>query len=162
VPVLRDLLEPGMKVVFCGTAVGPESAKRQAYYAGPGNRFWETLHRIGLVPRRLEPAEWRRLRDFGIGLTDLAKEKFGIDEGLAWDDFDAAALRDKVERFAPTALAFNGKKAAQIFYEGKVAYGEQPESVGSTRVFVLPSTSAAARAYWDESHWQALADFVGT
>jgi double-stranded uracil-DNA glycosylase len=160
-PVLGDLLEPGMKVVFCGTAVGPESARRQAYYAGPGNQFWDVLYRVGLVTRRLEPADWTMLRDFRIGLTDLAKEKSGVDEGLTWDDFDPPALRAKLERFAPKALAFNGKKAAQIFYGHGVTYGRQPDTVGSTRMFVLPSTSAAARRYWDESHWRALADDVG-
>ena len=33
--VLRDVLTPGLCIVFCGTAVGSASARRQAYYAGP-------------------------------------------------------------------------------------------------------------------------------
>ena len=41
--VLPDVLEPGLTVVFCGTAVGATSAQVRAYYAGRGNRFWEVL-----------------------------------------------------------------------------------------------------------------------
>jgi TDG/mug DNA glycosylase family protein len=36
----------------------------------------------------------------------------------------------------------------------------QDERIGSTAVFVLPSTSGAARRYWDESHWHALCAYV--
>ncbi len=64
----------------------------------------------------------------------------------------------------PKALAFNGKKAAAIFY-GKpttrqVDYGQQPEPVGCTAVFVLPSTSGSASRYWDAQHWRDLAEFL--
>jgi G:T/U mismatch-specific DNA glycosylase len=38
--VLPDLLPPGMRVVFRGTAAGAESAARGAYYAGKTNKFW--------------------------------------------------------------------------------------------------------------------------
>jgi TDG/mug DNA glycosylase family protein len=38
--VLPDVLKPGLKVVFCGTAVGNKSARASAYYAGRGNQFW--------------------------------------------------------------------------------------------------------------------------
>ena len=37
--VLPDLIKPGLKIVFCGTAAGTVSAKRGAYYAHPQNRF---------------------------------------------------------------------------------------------------------------------------
>ena len=43
---LPDILQPNLKVVFCGTAAGDASAKKRAYYAGPGNRFWKTLHEV--------------------------------------------------------------------------------------------------------------------
>jgi len=55
--VLPDVLAPGLAIVFCGTAVGTVSARRRAYYAGPGNAFWPTLHRVGLTPRQLLPEE---------------------------------------------------------------------------------------------------------
>ncbi len=51
--VLLDLLRPGLRVVFCGTAAGAVSAAKGAYYAGPGNRFWPMLAKTGLTPRQL-------------------------------------------------------------------------------------------------------------
>lgn len=148
--VLPDLLAPGLKVVFCGTAVGNRSAAVRAYYAGRGNQFWAILHRIGLTPTVLEPAEYGTLLEYSIGLTDLAKNTFGNDDDLSADSFDVQGLRRKLETFAPRAVAFNGKRGAKIFLDRKVEYGLQPEKVGRTAVFVLPSTSGAARGYWDE------------
>ena len=40
---------------------------------GPGNRFWRTLHEVGLTPTELRPDEYARLLNHGIGLTDLAR-----------------------------------------------------------------------------------------
>lgn len=37
--ILSDVLGPGLKVVFCGTAVGTRSVQTGAYYAGRGNQF---------------------------------------------------------------------------------------------------------------------------
>ena len=60
-PIVEDVIEPGLAVVFCGTALGAASARRRAYYAGPGNKFWPTLAAVGLTPRRLEPEEYPRV-----------------------------------------------------------------------------------------------------
>jgi TDG/mug DNA glycosylase family protein len=161
VSVLPDVLAPGLKVVFCGTAVGDQSARAGAYYAGPGNQFWKVLFRVGLTPRQLRPQEFHLLLEYGIGLTDLAKTRFGSDSSLVASDFDCDALIVKIKKFAPQALAFNGKQAAKEFYNRRyVDYGRWPEPLGQTVVFVLPSTSGAARRYWDESYWRELADFV--
>lgn len=50
--VLPDVIDHDLSVVFCGTAAGNESARRRAYYAGPGNAFWPTLFKVGLTPRQ--------------------------------------------------------------------------------------------------------------
>ncbi len=158
--VLPDTLRPGLMVVFCGTAAGAQSARAGAYYAGRGNKFWRTLHQIGLTPRQLDPQEFVRLPDYGIGLTDIAKSYSGADSGLRRSHFDADALRAKIETFAPRAFAFNGKRAAAAFYGATVAYGRQPEPIGSTAIFVLPSTSGAASGFWDVRYWEQLATLL--
>jgi TDG/mug DNA glycosylase family protein len=163
VTVLPDVLRPGLKVVFCGTAVGDTSARVGAYYAGPGNQFWEVLARIGLTPSQLAPTSFSELPKYGIGLTDLVKLRSGSDASLEKADFDVEGFRAKIERYAPKAIAFNGKNAAGAFYRrqtGEISYGRQEGDVGDTAVFVLPSTSGAARGFWDESHWRALAAFL--
>lgn len=72
--ILPDILEPNLKVVFCGTAVSDESAARGRYYSKPSNSFWQLLHQAGFTPRQLRPDEDRSLPEFGIGMTDLVKE----------------------------------------------------------------------------------------
>lgn len=155
--VLPDLLQLDLKVVFCGTAAGTQSAQAGAYYAGHGNRFWDTLFEIGLTPYKLEPHEFRSLLAYDVGLTDLVKINCGSDDALRAIDFDIEGLRAKIECFAPQVLAFNGKRAAREFLGRPVEYGQQPECLGMTTLFVLPSTSGAARRWWDVSHWEQLA-----
>src|SRR5215212_1552516 len=158
--MLPDVLAPGLNVVFCGTAAGAVSARVGAPYAGPGNKFWPTLHAVGLTPRRLEPLEFRSALDYGIGITDLAKTVSGADSVLRSSHFDPEAFRLKIERFAPAIVAFTGKRSAQEFVGRPVAYGRQDFSIGASEVWVLPSPSGAASGFWDASHWQALADTV--
>lgn len=154
--VLPDLLGPNLKVVFCGTAAGARSAQMRAYYAGSGNKFWKTLHRVGLTDRVLLPTEFATLPAYGIGLTDLAKGTSGADSTLLARHFDREALRSKIAQVCPRALAFNGKKAAQTFFNVRCAYGRQEERIGDTSIYVLPSTSGAANGHWDEAHWRQL------
>jgi TDG/mug DNA glycosylase family protein len=159
--VLPDLLRSGLKVVFCGTAVGDRSAQRGAYYAGTGNRFWDILADTGLTPHRFTPEQYPSLLDFRIGLTDLVKGRSGQDVHLSAGDFDVSGFRAKIEKHAPKAVAFNGKKAAQLFFASlSVEYGPQKEKIGPTVLFVLPSTSGAARGFWDPKYWFQLAKFV--
>ena len=157
--VLPDVLGPGLRIVFCGSAAGAVSARVGAYYAGPGNRFWPTLHRVGLTPRLLAPAEFRTVPEYGIGLTDLCKTESGADSGLSREADDAAALAAKIARLRPAVLAFNGKRAAGVFLDvASIDYGAQPRRIGETAIHVLPSTSGAARRWWDETFWRRVAD----
>jgi TDG/mug DNA glycosylase family protein len=54
-------------------------------------------------------------------------------------------------------VAFNGKKAGRVVLGRPVAYGAQPEQLAGANVCVLPSTSGAARGFWDEKQWVELA-----
>lgn len=155
--VLPDLLRPGLRAVFCGTAAGTASARARAYYAGPGNRFWSVLHEIGLTPTQLTPSEFKRLPEHGIGLTDICKVLHGSDEEVGTVEFDVARLEAQISGVEPANLAFNGKNAARGALERSVDYGLQPERIGGASVWVLPSTSGAARGYWNVEHWRELA-----
>jgi len=155
--VLPDLLQPGLRVVFCGTAAGTASARARAYYAGPGNAFWPTLHATGLTPELLEPAEFDRLPEFGIGLTDVCKVLHGSDAEVGTVEFDLDGLRERIAAAEPAHLAFNGKNAAAGALERPVAFGLQEERFGGARVWVLPSTSGAARRFWKIGPWEELA-----
>jgi TDG/mug DNA glycosylase family protein len=146
-----------LAVVFCGSAVGSASARRGAYYAGPGNAFWLTLFEVGLTPRLLEPNEYRHVLDYGLGLTDLAKDISGSDDVLSDGDFDRTGLRAKIVRYEPRILAFTSKRAAEEYLMRRVHYGLLAETIGDTRLFVLTSPSGAARRFWNKGPWHELA-----
>ena len=157
--VLPDVLGSGLSIVFCGSAAGAASARAGAYYAGPGNRFWPTLYRVGLTPRILAPTDFCTVRRYGIGLTDLCKTEAGSDVSLSGQADDAAALAAKIARYRPDVLAFNGKRAAGVFLNNAtIDYGEQSRRIGETAIHVLPSTSGAARRWWDEAFWRRVAE----
>lgn len=161
--ILPDILEPGLTTVFCGSAASSASARLGAYYAGPGNRFWQALYEGGLTPSLLTPTEFRRLPQFGIGITDLAKHESGMDIALSSNAYDAGALLTKIETHKPRHLAFTGKRPAGIFLLetlglGLKDYGEQPVTIGETRIFVLPSPSGAARRWWSLEPWIRLGE----
>jgi double-stranded uracil-DNA glycosylase len=143
--------------VFCGTALGAVAARKRAYYAGPGNAFYKTLHEVGLTPRRLEPAEYPELLDYGIGLTDICKTRSGSDQEVGRDGFDVDRLVSLLEENQPGWIAFNGKNSASGAFGHPVDYGAQPERLADIPAFVLPSTSGAARRFWDVSQWRELA-----
>jgi TDG/mug DNA glycosylase family protein len=161
-PILPDLLAPNLRLVFCGSALGAESARQKAYYAKPGNRFWPTLHAVGLTPRRFAPAEYAALLPLGIGLTDLNKTESGNDDALSPAHDDVAGLAAKIETYQPGILAFTAKRPAQVFLresfglKGPPDYGLQPSRIGRTQLFVLPSTSGSGVRYWDIGPWRAL------
>jgi double-stranded uracil-DNA glycosylase len=162
--VLPDVLTTGLHVVFCGTQAGAASARRGAYYAGPGNKFWKTLFETGLIPQPLGPADFPDLPRYGIGFTDVAKRTSGPDTVLMRHHFDISGFQAKLLAHAPAIVAFNGKRAAQAALGeergSKLAYGLQASSLVGGRVFILPSTSGAASGYWSIEPWRELAALV--
>ncbi len=161
--LLEDVLARGLKIIFCGTALGHESLRQKAYYAHPGNQFWPVLHRIGLTPHQFSPHHYKHLLAYGIGLTDLCKTTSGNDNDLPNNAFDVASLKAKIEFTQPDYLAFTSKTAGAAYLRrpvGQVDYGLQAESIGRTQIFILSSTSGQARRWWREDIWQNFANNI--
>ncbi|MBX3497810.1 MAG: mismatch-specific DNA-glycosylase [Alphaproteobacteria bacterium] len=167
--LVPDVLGPDLDLVFCGTAPSPISFRRRAYYANPGNSFWSTLHRVGLLPERLEPERYREVLRHGIGLTDLNKTEYGSDHELTPAALDAAAMRAKLLAHRPAGVAFTSKNAGGLFFGVRgIGYGRQPPALVSTleaglrdiAYFVLASPSGRARSWWRIEPWQEVAAFV--
>jgi len=161
--VLPDLLTPELDVVFCGTAPGTVSAALKQYYAHPQNKFWRVLYDVGLTPSLLKPSQFADLLAFGIGLTDIAKQSFGMDNQLPRGSLGieaVGALRARMEKFRPAHLAFTSLTGGRKFLGVRAEFGLQPTLFGPTAIWVLPSPSPAAHWNWDEAPWRALADRV--
>lgn len=148
--ILPDYLDHGLRVVFCGTAVGRESARRGHYYSGPGNEFWLYLFQAKFTPMKLGPEDDADICKYGCGLTDLAKavaasSDLGLRKHYRVEDFI-----EKIETFKPTWVAFHGKEAAKavarhLAVRGNVVLGKQKWAIGGSSVFVLPNASGANR-----------------
>jgi len=158
--ILPDRLKPGLTLVFCGTAAGRQSAMQKAYYAHKQNKFWRTLHEVGLTPRLFEPKEYPGLWKLGIGLTDIAKYAYGMDHQLPKGSLGrkaADALRARILKIAPRYLAFTSLTAGRVVMGGHARPGIQDERIGGTEVWILPSPSPLASNHWDMAPWRALA-----
>ena len=161
---LPDQLQENLRLVFVGTAASTRSADVGHYYAHPGNRFWRTIHQVGLTPRLYEPREFPALLELGIGFTDLCKSGAGMDHQALAFPVDIPAFREKMLRFRPKTIAFTSKQAASLFYGGPtkaVTLGRQPSSENFPETFVLASPSGAASGSWSIRPWQELARRVG-
>jgi TDG/mug DNA glycosylase family protein len=113
---------------------GPPFSLQQAYYAHPQNKFWRVLYETDLTPRRLRPEEYRELLTLGIGLTDIAKDAFGMDNQLPKGSLGKSAtatLGSKIEACAPGALAFTSLRGASSFLRRPVKPGLQVELVAT-------------------------------
>ncbi len=162
--ILPDVLDINLKVVFCGTAVSKTSAGKNAYYANENNKFYSTLFACGFTKFQLKPEEYPRLVEFRIGLSDLAKKYAGGDKYLAAKDFDVRGFKNKMDKYKPEVICFNGKRAAREFLEmGKrdhLPYGRLDQNYNGIKLFIAPSTAFKADDYWDIGHWHDLHNLI--
>jgi TDG/mug DNA glycosylase family protein len=142
--VLPGPTDPALRVLFCGINPGLVSAATGHHFARPGNRFWPALHAAGFTPRRLLPAEQGELRALGLGLTNVAPRATARADEL--DDAELVAggerLRALVAEHAPVWLAVVGVGAYRIaFADRRARVGRQEQTLGRTRIWVLPNPS---------------------
>ncbi len=148
-----DVLAPDLRVVFVGINPGRVSAAARAHFANPRNDFWRLLHAARLTSRLYEPAEQFALLEEGIGVTNAAYRTTPGSGDLRRADFAGSA--ERLERIArelrPRWLAFVGKEAYRGTFGSATRARPAGETLGETRLFVLPSTSPANAAVpWDE------------
>ncbi len=141
---LPDYLEPNLNLVFVGFNPGTRSAQVGHYYAGPGNLCWPLLYETGLIPVPLTYRDDARVLAYGIGLTDLVKRSTPSSADLSTAEARAGVgvLERKLLQYAPVVVCFNGK-GVYGWYRGQrqVEHGVQDDAIGTSRVFVAPSTS---------------------
>lgn len=153
---IRDVIAPGLHVLFCGINPGLYSGATGHHFARPGNRFWPTLHQAGFTPRLLHPAEERELLLLGFGITNLVPRTTAIADELAPAELLAGRKRlaSKVKRYQPRVVAILGIGAYRTaFQETKAVLGRQTRSIAEAALWVLPNPSGL------NAHYQ-LADLV--
>jgi TDG/mug DNA glycosylase family protein len=141
---IKDVLAPGLDVLFCGINPGRWSGATGFHFAGPGNRFWPALHASGFTDRRLLPSEVGLLPQYGCGITNLVARTTARADELDDDELREGRkrLERKVRRLKPKWVAIVGLGAYRVaFNRPKAQLGPQPETIAGAQVWVLPNTS---------------------
>jgi TDG/mug DNA glycosylase family protein len=176
---LPDHLRPGLDLVFIGINPGLYSVQRGHYFARTTNRFWPAFSRSRLSERmrhelkleQLLPQHDSQLPRFGIGLTDVVKRPSANASELTPQDFATwiPVLLTKLRRYKPRVACFHGLTAYRPFHafvfkpatRPVLILGEQPDTIGATRLFVVPNPSPANAHFTlaDQTAWyDRLAD----
>jgi TDG/mug DNA glycosylase family protein len=163
IPTLGHYLRPGLRLVFIGYNPAIFSAEAGHYYARPGNMFWRQLSASGLAGRDVGPEDDALLMDeAGIGFTDLCcrptvraseLKRAEIIEG-------AKRLHRELLEYQPRIALFSGRGIYQLFGRHALQlttaelagrpYGAQPERIGETVPYVIPSSSGLASKWHKE------------
>jgi TDG/mug DNA glycosylase family protein len=155
VDTLPDFFGDKVEVMSIGLNPSLPSVRAGYPFANPRNRFWRALNDSRMfavdLPPSVESTRW--LADVaGIGFTDVVKRPTAGSAELLGSDyaFWAPVLAQKIARFRPRVAWFHGKVAFQKFRRhgmerspASCEWGEQPETVGNTRLFVTPNPSSA-------------------
>lgn len=138
---LPDHVGAHMRLLCCGLNPSLHAADAGVGYVTGSNRFWKALAAAGLATRDRDPRHL--LHHHRIGMTDLVKRATP-----RADELRAAEYREGVERLAalctwlrPQAVAVVGLAGWRAAVDRTAAVGWQPQLLGPTPVYVLPSTS---------------------
>jgi TDG/mug DNA glycosylase family protein len=176
---LPDYLRSDLDLVFIGINPGLYSVNRGHYFARVTSRFWPAFSqshlsakmRRALRVERLRPEHDALLPRFGIGLTDVVKRPSANAADLTLSDFETwvPRLAEKLRRDRPRVACFHGLTAYRPFLKialksgRKPTLGPQDETVGRTRLYVVPNPSPANAHFTaaDQAAWyDRLAEFL--
>jgi TDG/mug DNA glycosylase family protein len=145
-----DLIAANLKVLFAGINPGLYTAALGHHFGRRGNRFWPTPHAAGFTTRRFSPFEERELLPLGYGITNVVPRTTVSADQLDADEIRAGGkkLIAKVKRYRPSVLAILGVGAYRIAFDRpKAKVGRQDETIGDTKIWVLPNPSGLNANY---------------
>ena len=158
---LPDTVGNGMELLLCGLNPSIYSAEVGVGYARPGNRFWPAALEAGLVSLDRDPRH--ALLHHCVGMTDLVKRPTRRADELSADEYTQGLQR--VERLVrwlrPSAVCFVGLAGWRAAVDRKARAGPQPDRIGHSPVYVMPSTSglnASSRLADLAEHLRAAAE----
>lgn len=145
-----DIIAPGLKVLFCGINPGLYSGAVGHHFARPGNRFWPSLYASGFTSRLLSPEEERELLNYDCGITNFVAQATAGAADLSDREIIAGGKRlvQKVQEYQPKYLSILGIGVyRKAFSRPKAQVGPQAETIGRTRLWVLPNPSGLNAHY---------------
>lgn len=146
---LRDIVKPGLKVLFVGYNPGLRSAEKGHHYAGASNRFWDILYKSGLTSEKLNYLRDEELLDFGYGSTNIIDRPSKSASELTNEEYKQGRIQllQKLQKYRPAVACYVGIGVFQaLTSKRKVAWGLQADQVVDGIIdFVAPSTSGLNR-----------------
>jgi len=139
-------------------AVGKTSAEVGGYYAKSENKFWNILYELKFTEKKIRSCEYKKILKYNLGLTDLVKNQLGVDSEIVITQNDINELKEKIKKWQPKILAFNGKKPAKTFLDkNNLRWGKQndEDKIDETEIWVLPSTSGLNTG-WTTNNYEMI------
>lgn len=148
-PVLRDVIAPGLKVLFVGYNPSLRSAEAGHHYAGRSNRFWKLLHRSGLTPDLMKPEQDMELLRMSYGSTNIVHRPTKAAAEITAEEYRKGReqLFKTIKKYRPRIVCYVGIGIYRVFARNtRVAWGLQADSVlPGVKDFVAPSSSGLNR-----------------
>jgi TDG/mug DNA glycosylase family protein len=138
---LPDHVGPRMRLLCCGLNPSVHAANAGVGYVTRSNRFWPALREAGLT--RFDRDARRLLRHDRIGMTDLVKRPTPRAADVTTAEFreGTARLAELCRWLDPAAVVVVGLAGWRAGRDRRAEVGWQPEPLGPTPVYVMPSTS---------------------
>jgi len=131
---VKDIIRPGLDVLFVGINPGLYTAAIGHHFGRPGNRFWPSLNASGLLRAPLTPQESRRLLESNVGITNIVDRATAAAAELTREE-----LRRGARRIEKRILRLGLYRDAFDRPEARV--GLQRETIGRTLLWVFPNPS---------------------
>jgi TDG/mug DNA glycosylase family protein len=151
---VRDIIRPGLAVLFVGFNPGARSALTGHHFAGHSNRFWKLLHAAGLTPRQFRPEEDEALLALGFGITNIVARPTRAAAEIGKEEYRQGreVLLEKLARFRPRIACYAGIGVyRELSGRRDIACGRQsPPVVPGIMDFVAPSPSGLNRTSFAE------------
>jgi TDG/mug DNA glycosylase family protein len=147
---LPDLIADNLCVLLAGINPGLSSAADGHHFANPGNRLWPALYRSGFTPDLLSADREQELLGLGIGITSIVRRPTVRAAELTKSEYveGGKQLRQRVLDRRPEWLALLGVTGYRAAFDAPGAQvGLQPETIGTTRIWVLPNPSGLNAHY---------------
>jgi TDG/mug DNA glycosylase family protein len=151
-PLLRDRIRPGVRVLFVGINPGIRSALTGHHFAGHSNRFWKLLYEARVVPEPMTSEQDVKLPGWSYGVTNLVRRPTPGIGDLSRAEYEGGRRRllAKIRRFQPAVVVLVGVTLHRMLFpksRGLLRLGLQPETLCGARVFLLPNPSGRNANY---------------
>jgi TDG/mug DNA glycosylase family protein len=142
---VKDVIRPGLDILFVGINPGLYTAAIGHHFGRPGNRFWPSLNASGLLRTGpLSPYESERLLESNFGITNIVARATAMASELTRAELrqGAETVTRKILRYKPKKAAFLGLGLYRDAFDRTDAQvGLQREKIGATELWVFPNPS---------------------